>query len=289
MILKNKRILVTGSDGLIGKEMVLLLQSKGAKVKLADIKTGQDLRCFDTCLKLCKNTDIVINLMGVKGSPRMTKTRPVDFMGPMLQCDTNMILAAQQQGVKEFVYTSSIALLNLHTDKFPATAKQTAETLIEAMKVQYPKGTKYYIIRPASVYGRFENYNRDGLMVISDMIKRAVNENKTIELWDDGEGLRDFINAKDVARAVLLVLKHKPENWIALGSGKAYKIFEAASFVCQYAGKMLITSNEKTGKGDNRTMNIPELEAWGFKESVNLEQGIKEAIEYAKSNLSNKR
>jgi len=273
---KGKKVLVTGSEGLIGRELVELLRNEGATIVLADLKLGQDLRNFETCLYLCENVDYVFHLMGVKGSARMTKSSPVDFMAPMLQCDTNMIIAAQQKNVKGFLYTSSIALLNMNTDRFPATAKQTAETLIEAMQVQYPDGTKYCIVRPASVYGRYENFDRDGLMVLSDLIKQATN-NEDLELWDDGEGLRDFINSRDVARAMILTMKKMPPKWIAIGCGDGYKIKDMAKIIAEEAGVKLKLGT-KSGKNDIRTMEIPELKEWGFELKTSMEEGLKEVI-----------
>ena len=278
---KGKKILVTGSSGLIGREMVIQLDHAGAEVHLADITEGVDLTDYRTCLWACEGMDYVFHLMGVKGSPRMTKKSPVDFMGPMLQCDTNMILAAQAMGVKKFMYTSSIALLNMGTDFFPATAKHTAETLIDAMRVQYPKGTKYCVVRPASVYGRGENLDREGLMVVSDMIKKALN-GEDLNLWDDGESQRDFINSQDCARAMILTMRKMPKEWVAIGSGKAYKIKDVAKIIMN-ATEVNMNLGKKSGKKDIRVMKIPELKKWGFKLKINLEEGIREAIEWSRS------
>ena len=278
---KCKKILITGSEGLIGSELVELL-NKDHQVIRADLKVGMDLRDFETCLELCNGVDEVYHLMGVKGSPQMTQTKPVDFMAPMLQCDTNMIVAAQICKVKKFLYTSSIALLNLDTDFFPGTAKQTAETLIDAMKVQYPKGTKYCVVRPASVYGRYENFDRDNLMFISKMIKQTVIEGKDIELWNDGESLRDVIHARDVARAMIKVLnkKYTPKTWLPIGSGYGEKLVDIAKIIAKHA-KVKLKIGPK-GKTDSRTMELK----WNFKPKVNLEEGIKETIEYVRNNYN---
>ena len=141
---------------MIGRELVEQLIELDADVWLVDNKLldWMDLTEKEVCNRVCAyNIDYVFHLAGVKGNPKMTKEKPVDFMGPMLQFDTNMIIAAQEAGVKRFLYTSSIAVDNPETDKYPAWAKMTAEHLIEAMRIQYPKGTKYCIVRPSNVYG----------------------------------------------------------------------------------------------------------------------------------------
>src|SRR3990167_256543 len=144
---KGKRVLVTGSEGLIGRELVIQLIQKKAKVAEIDIVNGHgDDISYKHMTELIFNDnkpEIVFHLAGIKGNPKMTKERPVDFMGPMLQFDTNMILVANKYNVKRFLYTSSIAVEHPESDWFPAWAKRTAEELINAMRIQYPKGTKY--------------------------------------------------------------------------------------------------------------------------------------------------
>src|SRR3990167_3175891 len=204
---KGKNVLVTGASGMIGRELVLQLKDEGAFVETADLKQGIDLRNYNECLSVTMDMDYIFHLAGVKGNPQMTSERPVSFMGPMLQFDTNMILASQINNVKGFLYTSSIAVLNPEMDKFPAWAKTTGEKLIEAMRIQH-KGN-YCIVRPANVYGRFDDFKKDNLMVISSLIKKGL-KNEVLEVWGDGSNERDFINAKDVARGMILTMKNMP-------------------------------------------------------------------------------
>lgn len=284
---KNKKVLVTGSSGLIGTELVKLLKNLGANVIEADIRNDSlfdnfDLTDYDTCLALCNEADYVFHLVGVKGSPQMTKTRPVDFMAPMLMCDTNMIIAAQQNRVKRFLYTSSIALLNLHTDHFPGTAKQTAETLIDAMKIQYPNGTKYCVVRPASVYGPHENWDRDGLMFVSKMIKESVINKNDIELWNDGQSVRDIIHARDVAQDMIEIMKEMPDEWVGIG-GSNETILDISKEIsnCANVNLTIDNSNKET---DSRTIQ----RKWNpDRKRISLKQGIMEVIKHVKSNCSN--
>jgi len=221
---KNKKVLVTGGKGMIGKELVEQLDQLGANVLIADLPRA-DMAVYSHCLQACVNQEIVFHLVGVKGSPKMTKEKPADFMLPMLQCDTNMIRAAYECGVKQFLYTSSIAVLNPQTDVYPAWAKQTAEKLIEAMRIQYTKGTQYCIVRPANVYGRFDNFDNPNAMVVTSLIKKAL-ENKEFEVWGDGSEERDVVNAKDVARGMIMAIEHMPQDPVNLCSNTATQIIQ---------------------------------------------------------------
>lgn len=281
---KDKKILVTGSEGLIGKELVPMLKELGANVTGVDIKLGHDLSHKSTVefiFDLYGPFDYVFHLMGVKGSPQMTQSRPIEFMVPMLQCDTNVITTAQAKGVKRFLYTSSIALLNKQTDRFPAWAKETGETLIDAMKVQYPEGTQYCVVRPASVYGPYEDWNREGLMFISKMIKQRVIEGKKIELWNDGSSIRDVVHAMDVARGMIDVMRVMPDSWVGLG-GQEKTIFQIAETICKETGQTTLMTGPKD-KGDSRRM----IKNWII-DPTPLEVGIKEVVEHVRNNCNPK-
>lgn len=273
---KDKKVLVTGSEGMIGRELVIQLKDLGAIVHGADYKNPEDpdLRNYYKCLALVSVTrpDYIFHLAGVKGSPKMTQEQPVSFMGPMLQFDTNMILAATEYNVSRFLYTSSIAVENPETDKYPAWAKQTAETLIEAMRIQYPE-TKYCIVRPSNVYGRFDNFDREHPMVITNLIKQAINKNQ-LELYNDGGDIRDFINAKDVARGMIKTMEEMPDYPVNLCSGEENSIKEIAEIICKYLDCSLLT-NENI-KGNTKRLMKPNFK---FNREINIEQGIQEVID----------
>lgn len=67
--LKNKKILVTGGTGLVGRELVEILVKEGASVSSISLDANnfdknwgveyiqQDLRDFNNCIKACKNKE----------------------------------------------------------------------------------------------------------------------------------------------------------------------------------------------------------------------------------------
>lgn len=290
---KGKKVLVTGSEGMIGRELVLLLEQEGAEVFKFDIlrawtngwkeEGAYEREPLDiTNYELVKSVfetfqpEFVFNLFGIKGSPKMTSEKPASFMMPMLQGDTNIIRACQEFGVSQMLYTSSIAVLNPQTDKYPAWAKQTAETLIDAMRIQYPEGTKYCIVRPANVYGRFDNFNNPNAMVITSLINKAMTD-ETFEVWGDGSEERDVINARDVARGMMLTMKAMPSVPINLCQGKARKIKDIVEIIEFYTGSKA-TYNIKKKTGDKRRVMSSNGKLIGFKPEISLKDGLKEVI-----------
>ncbi|MCH7534190.1 MAG: NAD(P)-dependent oxidoreductase [Bacteroidetes bacterium] len=283
---KNKKVLVTGSEGMIGKELTEQLSKLSDSINVYYIdKVGEynntDLTYKNICEAILSQTkpDYVFHLAGIKGNPKMTNERPVDFMGPMLQFDTNMIIAAQETGVKRFLYTSSIAVEHPESDKYPAWAKQTGETLIEAMRIQYPKGTKYTIVRPSNVYGRYDNFDNPNAMVITSLISK-VKRRAALELWGDGGQIRDFINSKDVARGMIKAMEDMPDRPVNLCSGKGISIKQVVEIISKETRKPIkhINTQGKIMGQDRRVMMIN----WDFKPEIDIAKGIKEVIEWIK-------
>ena len=274
---KDKKVLITGGLGMIGKELKILLEELGAKVFIADLKIGNDLTEYGACLQVCKDKDYVFHLAGVKGSPKLTNERPLDFFEPMIQFNTNMIKAARECEVKRFLYTSSIAVENLETDLYPAWAKLTGEHQIEASRIQYPEGTQYCIVRPANVYGRFDDFNNPNAMVITALIKKARNPNaKYLEVWGSGTQVRDFINAKDCARGMIKALEEMPGT-VNLCSGVGVTIKEIAEIIAKLTNKQVKYDTTKPRGAESRVMANPYIQP-----KINIVAGIKEIIEWIK-------
>jgi len=288
---KGKKVLITGGMGLIGRELIYLLLKEGADLTVVDIKNppgiplgfkfvGADLRDFKTCMELCVGVDYVFHLAGVKGSPKMTEKQPVDFMVPMLQFNTNMLEAATRNEVKGFLYTSSIAVENLKTDFYPAWAKLTGEHQIQAYRKQGFK-TKYCVVRPANVYGRFDDFSNKNAMVITSLIAKAISKTPILEVWGDGTQIRDFINAKDVAKGMIKCMEKMPNIPINLCSGKGVTIKQIAEIIAKETNKKIIYDKSKPTGAKKRVMEFNGyLIDW--KPEINIENGIKEVINHVR-------
>lgn len=294
----NKLVVVTGSEGLIGKELCILLKKEGATVIETDIKNGFDLTYYTMCDAITYNIDYVFHLMGIKGSPKRTEEKPLDFFVPMVQANTNMIEAARKNKVKRFLYTSSIAVLNPETDFYPSWAKLTGEHQIEALRKQEPDGMKCCVVRPANVYGKFDNFNTEFPMVITALIKKALHPDSEHmwyrdatgkeyfgpsnmwEVWGDGTQQRDFVNAKDVARCMMICMEKMPQTPINIGSGELTSIEEIAEIIAKETKTKYYFNKAGPTGGQVRGMDIQETLKLGWKPKVKIKDGIKEVIKW---------
>lgn len=287
---KDKRVLVTGGCGMIGQQLVPLLVKAGAIVRIADIARKpffnggttyleRDLSHMSNCLEVCKDQDYLFHLMGVKGSPRMTKKRPADFFVPMVQCNTNVLEAARLAGVERFLYTSSIAVLFPDMDKFPAWAKKTGEMQIEAYRIQH--GMKNLtIVRPANIYGPGDNFEDPDAMVVTSLVKRISEKRIPFEMWGDGSQERDFIYSRDAADAMMTVMEKNPQEPINIGTGETHTVKELTETLMGIAEWKPVITWMGSHAGDQRKLlTTRRLEDLGWKPKYTFEQGLRETFE----------
>jgi GDP-L-fucose synthase len=307
---ENQKVLVTGGSGMIGRALVRKLINKGAQVTIADLTKPTDLpegvefvqvdlRFFDNCLDICKGKDYVFHLAGVKGSPKMCIEQPVDFMVPMLQFNTNMTQAAFESNVKWYLYTSSVGVYSpaevfyeesvwdtfpSPNDKYAGWAKRIGELQTETYSKQYG-WNKISIVRPANVYGPYDNFNPANAMVIPSLIRKA-QESDVLEVFGDGSPVRDFIFCDDVADGMIYVVENKITEPVNLGSGGGVKIKDVVDIVLKHSGKNIgIKWLSDMPSGDNkRIMSTDKMYQYGYTNKVSLDEGIKLTTEWFLNN-----
>jgi GDP-L-fucose synthase len=301
---KDQKVLVTGGNGMIGRQLVKLLLERGAKVYVADLNKADlpeevvhlkiDLRQFNDCISACEGMDYVFNLVGIKCSPKVTMEQPFDIMGPMMQFNTNMIEAAlTTPSVKWFLYTSTVGVYTpaeifyeddvwngypSRNDWYGGWAKRMGELQCEAYEKQHGEG-KCSIVRPANVYGPHDNFDPKNSMVVPSLIRKAY-ENDIIEVWGDGSSIRDFIHAKDVALGMLFAVENKITKPLNLGSGTGVTIKQLADTVANYFNKPIQWLTDKPAGDAKRIFSMERANEYGFYPSVSLEDGVKDAIEW---------
>ena len=277
---KNQKVLVTGGSGMIGRQLVNLLLDKGAVVTVVDLNEPinmspnitfkkVDLRDFNGCKHICENMDYVFNLVGIKCSPKITMEQPADIMGPMMQFNTNMLEAAMQANVKWYLYTSTVGVYTpaeifyeddvwngypSPNDWYGGWAKRMGELQCEAYEKQYGE-SKCSIIRPANVYGPYDNFDTKNAMVVPSLIRKAY-ENDVIEVWGDGSAIRDFVHAKDVARGMIFAVENKITKPINLGSGNGVSIKELSEIVANYFNKPIQWLTDKPSGDAKRIFSM---------------------------------
>lgn len=307
---EGKNVLITGGAGMIGRALTEKMINLKANITIADLHfpldlknkvnfVNKDLRYLHNCEEICQEQDFIFNCIGVKGSPQVCASQPADFMVPMLQFNTNMMEAARRANVKWYLYTSSVGVYSpaeifyeddvwstfpSPNDRFAGWAKRMGELQAEAYAIQYG-WNNVSIVRPANIFGKYDNFNPVNSMVIPSLIRKA-QENDVLEVWGNGSPVRDFIFADDVADAMMQCVEKQVTEPINLGSGLGYSIKDLVNIVVDKSGKDLGVKwlTDKPNGDAIRIMSTTKAEKYGIKPSVSLADGVAIVTDWFKQN-----
>lgn len=314
MTLKGKHVLVAGGTGLIGRPLVEMLLASGARVRIVSLDDPSrahpdaeflrlDLLAFKNCLTACEGVDQVFNLLGVKGSPAMAAARPASYFVPTITLDTNLMEAARQCGVERFLFTSSLAVyppadifreddvwkgFPSKNDWFPAWAKRMGELQGDTYRIEFG-WDKIAIVRPANVYGPYDNFSLDNAMVVPSLIRRVADGENPLRVWGDGAARRDFVFTTDVAKGILQVMERMPSSPVNLGSGVGVTIRELVETVLKCAERKteVVWDTSKPTGDPSRVLDIARARSIGYEPKVSLEDGILETFEWYRRQRDN--
>ena len=310
---ENKKVLVTGGTGLVGRELVELLVKRGATVTSVSLDDNnlnpewgatyikKDLRSIDNCMEVCEGMDYVFHIAGIKGSPVVMKTFQYQIFRDFIMMNTNMIDAIYNTpSVKWGLYTSTIGTYgpartfkedDLWTqnpspnDWYAGWSKRMGEVQINAYDEQYEE-PRMSIIKPANIYGNFDNFDLRTSTLIPSLTRKVAEATDSVEIWGTGTAGRDIIHARDVARAAIFAVENKISEPMNVGNGKTFTIKSVIETLVKVSGKDLeITHDLTKPTGDQFRVPITDrLEGHGFEVSLTLEEGLRETYAWYEEN-----
>lgn len=319
----GKKVCVTGAAGLIGSYVVKLLVEAGAEVravchrrppneftKLAAsilyLENGDEgLMSAEEARYAVQDCDIVMGCAGITGGVNLPKLDPVSYVGPATAMVINTLQACVEEKVQRFGYLSS-------TTVYAPSESPVREEDADNGKPLYPlyrgigmskrfleRLCRYYhettglgvsVIRPAGAYGRFDNFDEGTSHVMPGMIARALalKPGEKFEVWGDGEDVRDFIHAQDVARCMLLATalddKAVPFN-CASGHGVTTRELAENVLIAVGSDAEISFRPDKPSALRTRLVDVTDArENLGFEASISLADGLSDTVAWRKEN-----
>ncbi len=240
-----KRWLVTGAAGFIGSNLVEnLLKLDQEVVGLDNFSTGYrknldaikpavnaaqwsrfafiegDIRLMNICREGCTGADYVLHQAALGSVPRSVKD-PNTSNESNVSGFLNMIVAARDADVKQFVYASSSSVYGDHPD-LPKVENKIGNVLSP-----YAATKKFNEIY-ADIFARTYNFNPIGLRYFNVFGPRqdpdgayaavipkwvaAILRNEQVGIFGDGETSRDFCYVLNVVQANLLAATTQNEE-----------------------------------------------------------------------------
>ncbi|HEY4526032.1 MAG TPA: GDP-L-fucose synthase [Candidatus Paceibacterota bacterium] len=303
--LKDKKILITGGYGFLGKHLHDALLSHGGSVEnIFRPKVEElDLRKWEDCQKAAKGQDVVIHLAAKVGGIGFNQEKPGELFYDNLMMGAQLMEASRLAGVEKFVGIATICaypkftsvpfkeddLWNGYPEETNAPyglAKKMLLVQAQAYRQQY--GFNAITLFPVNLYGPGDNFDPTSSHVIPALIKKiaaAKEENKEfVEVWGTGKPTREFLYVEDAAEGIVLATEKydKPEP-VNLGSGREISIKDLAQTIAElmgYGGEIRWDTGKPDGQ-PRRMLDISRAEQeFGFRAKTDFGEGLRKTIEW---------
>ena len=298
------RILITGASGMLGKNLLEILNYNETEVTLfarnkerfsdfveknifenVTVVKG-DIRNFNVCRRNIKNIDTVIHLAAIVGSSSSVE-EPRDTCITNSFGTLNILEAMRLNDIERIIFPSSMAVYGNNIDASesdmdkisPLTPYDFSKFLSEQLCEMYSRcyGIKYLIFRFSHLYGKYQSENN----LISDLFKKIKAKN-VVEIGNDIT--RDFLNARDTAYLINKFLNFDNSNVFNVGTGRERKISEVVQMISKIVNKKVRVSSNPSLSRDvklerwRERANIKKIEGMGWRPPINLEKGLGELV-----------
>jgi dTDP-glucose 4,6-dehydratase len=264
MIIKNKKILVTGADGFIGSHLVELLVESGCQVRafclynsfgtwgwldhVSDYTKNNieiflgDVRDPNGVKTAAKNCDLIFHLAALIGIPYSYHS-PDTYIDTNVKGTLHVVQAARDLGIEKIIHTSTsevygtaqfVPITELHPlqGQSPYSASKIGADQI-AMSFYTSFNTPVSIARPFNTYGP----RQSARAVIPTIITQIASGKKKINLGSL-QPTRDFTYVKDTAHGFLAIAESDKSigEVINIGTNFEVSIAQTAELIAEMMG-----------------------------------------------------
>ncbi|KOR36279.1 MULTISPECIES: GDP-L-fucose synthase family protein [Planktothricoides] len=303
--LSEKRILVTGGAGFLGRQVIDQLLKAGANADKITVPRSRDydLRTMAACQQVVQNQDIIIHLAAHVGGIGLNREKPGELFYDNLMMGVQLIHSAYQAGIEKFVCVGTICaypkftpvpfkeedLWNGYPEKTNAPygiAKKALLVQLQSYRQQY--GFNGIFLLPVNLYGPEDNFNPNSSHVIPALVRKVheaqVKGEKQLYVWGDGSPSREFLYSTDAARGIVLATQHYNEtDPVNLGTGYEIKIRDLIELICElmeFQGELVWETDKPNGQPRRCLDTEKAKQAFGFTAEVDFKQGLKNTIDW---------
>ncbi len=315
---KNDLVVVTGAGGFIGGHLVRVLQQRGhTKIRAVDVKPLNewyqktpgvenqvgDLALLEPCRAAAKGARMIYNLAADMGGMGFIETHKAECMLSVL-INTNLLMAARDEGVKRFFFSSSACVYAAdkqrdpnvtalkESDAYPAEAedgygweKLFSERMCRHFMEDF--GLETRVARYHNVYGPNGTYEGGREKAPAAIIRKVIEAQQSgsgrIPIWGDGLQTRSFMYIDDCLEGTLRLFESDVREPINVGSSELVTINELVSIVERKAGVELQRQYDLSAPQGVRGRNSDNtliLEKLGWEPSISLADGMSRTYDW---------
>jgi len=309
--LKNKRILVTGGAGFLGRQVVDQLIKAGAEADKITVPRSRDydLTVMENCKRAVDQQDVVIHLAAHVGGIGLNREKPAELFYDNLMMGTQLIHAAYEAGVEKFTCVGTICAYPKFTpvpfkeddiwDGYPeetnapyGIAKKALLVQLQAYRQQYDFNGIYLL--PVNLYGPEDNFDPRSSHVIPALIRKVQEAqergDKEIPVWGDGSPTREFLYSEDAARGIVMgTQSYNGAEPVNLGTGYEISIRDLISTICEvmeFKGEIVYQTDKPNGQPRRCLDTERAKKEFDFTAQVGFKEGLKNTVKWWRENAA---
>ena len=305
---QSQRVIVTGGAGFLGSRVVARLAGRNCGEVVVPRSRQCDLRREEDVVRLCEESraDMVIHLAATVGGIGANQASPGSFFYDNLMMGVQLMEQARRFGIAKFVAVGTICAYPANTpvpfaeeDLWNGYPEETNAPyglakkmlLVQARAYRQEYGTNAIYLLPTNLYGPGDNFDPASSHVIPAMIRKITKAEEAAEdrvvFWGDGTPTREFLFVEDAAEGILLAAeKFDGAEPVNLGSGREISIADLARMLCGmigYRGEVVWDTSRPNGQLRRRVDTSRAARAFGFRASVDLEEGLRRTLDWYRS------
>jgi len=308
--LADKKILVTGGSGFLGRPLLRILEARGARPGNLVVPRSReyDLRVPQACTEVAAGKDVVIHLAANAGGIGWNQAHPGALFYDNAAMGIHLMEASRRAGVRKFVQIGTVCAYPFRPPRVPfceddlwegypestnapyGIAKKALMVMGQAYRQEY--GFPVIYLLPVNLYGPGDHFfEPEKAHVIPALIRKFVDARETdaaeVVVWGSGyhEGVpvsREFLYVDDAAEAIAMAteLYDEPDP-VNLGAGLEVPVNDLIATIREmtgYRGKVVRDLTRPDGQPRRCLDTSRAREKFGFVARTPFREGLRKTI-----------
>ena len=309
--MKNKRIVITGGTGFLGRHLVANLTRQGYRNLFVADHRAYNLVLIEDVRRLYADAkpELVIHLAAKVGGIGFNQENPATLFYENLMMGVQLLHEGFLAGLEKFVAIGTICAYPKFTpvpfqesalwDGYPeetnapyGLAKKMMLVQSQAYRQQY--GFNSIFLLPVNLYGPGDNFDPRSSHVIPALIKKCLDaaQDKAgeITVWGTGRATREFFYVEDAAEAIRLATeRYNTSEAMNLGAGFEISIRALTELIAEltgFEGRIIWDAAKPDGQPRRMLDTSRAFRELGFKAATDLREGLQKTIAWYRNSQS---
>lgn len=303
--LSQRRVLVTGGHGFLGRHLVTALERRGCRDVLTPRRADYDLTVEGDVRRLFDELrpQVVIHLAAVVGGIGANRDSPGRFFYENVMMGALTMEHARRSGVEKFVGVGTICAYPklapvpfLERDLWNGYPEETNAPYGIAKKMLLVQGQAYRTqygfnaihLLPVNLYGPHDNFDPRSSHVIPALIRKCFEAidagSSQLVCWGTGTATREFLYVEDCAEAIVLAAERydEPEP-VNIGAGFEISIRELSELIAEltgFSGRLAFDPTKPDGQPRRSLDTSRAQQRFGFRATTDFRDGLRRTIDW---------